>query len=89
MSDLQELLWYVTFENHSHGLRLFSLIKEEGLSAVIVPTPRKLSRSCGIALMLRAEEVEAVRTLVQRTGAEILEIASLVKEIDPARDRYC
>ncbi|MDR1193056.1 MAG: DUF3343 domain-containing protein [Peptococcaceae bacterium] len=88
MAD-KELAWYVLFNNHTQGLLLDGLLRAAGLRATIVPTPWALSKSCGIALALSADEVEAARALIQREGAEILAIASLEQDIDPLRDRYC
>lgn len=85
----RELAWYVLFENHTQGLLLYGLLRKAGLHATIVPTPRTLSKSCGVALALRADEVEAVRALIDRERADILEIASMEQDIDPRRDRYC
>ncbi len=81
--------WYVLFENHTQGLLLDGLLREEGLHGTIVPTPRALSKSCGVALAIKAGEVEAVRALAAREGAGFLEIASLEWDINPRRDRYC
>ena len=85
----RETAWYVLFENHTQGLLLDGLLREAGLHATIVPTPRALSKSCGVALALRSEEVDAVRALVAEKGAAILEIASLERDINPRRDRFC
>jgi hypothetical protein len=85
----KELAWYALFENHTQGLLLDKLLHEAGLHATIVPTPRALSKSCGVALALRAEEVEAVRAVIEQKAAAILEIASMEQDIDPQRDRYC
>ncbi|NLW78002.1 MAG: DUF3343 domain-containing protein [Ruminococcaceae bacterium] len=81
--------WYVLFENHTQGLLLDGLLRGAGLHSTIVPTPRALSKSCGVALALRADEVDAVRALVAREGAGILEIASMERDINPRRDRFC
>ena len=84
-----ELAWYVLFENHTQGLLLDVLLREAGLHATIVPTPRALSKSCGVALALLANEVDDVRAVIEQKGATVLEIASLEQDINPRRDRYC
>ena len=85
----KELAWYVLFENHMQGLLLDRLLRESGLHATIVPTPRALSKSCGVALALRTDEVGAVRAVIDRENAEFLKISSVEKDINPQRDRYC
>ncbi len=85
----KEWAWYVLFENHSQGLQLDKLLRKAGLHGTLVPTPRALSKSCGVALALQTGEVEAVRALVAREGADILEIACMERDINPRRDRFC
>lgn len=85
----KDLAWYVLFNNHTQGLLLEALMREAGLHPTIVPTPRALNKSCGVALSLLSEEVAAVRALIKQKNAEILEIASMKHDIDPKRDRYC
>lgn len=89
MMEQKKLVWYVLFENHTQGLRLDGLLKKAGLHAIIVPAPRALSKSCGMALALRSDEVEAVRAVIAREKADILEIASMVQDINVKRDQYC
>lgn len=89
MSADQGLAWYILFNSHEQGLRLFSLLREAEFSATIVPTPRKLSKACGIALLINESEVEEIRALIARTDSDILKIASLARDINPNRDRYC
>ncbi len=89
MAAEKELAWYVLFENHTQGLLLDGLLREAGLHGTIVPAPRALSTSCGVALALRADEVDAVRALVARESADILEIASMERDMNPRRDRFC
>lgn len=85
----KDLAWYVLFSNHTQGLLLEDLMREAGLHPTIVPTPRALNKSCGVALSLLEEEVDAVRALIAQKNAEILEIASMERDINPKRDRYC
>lgn len=85
----KDLVWYVLFNNHTQGLLLDRLLREAGLHATIVPTPRALNKSCGVALSLQADEVEAVRILVDRKKVKILDITCMEQDINPRRDRYC
>ena len=85
----KELVWYVLFENHTQAIRLDGLLRKAGLHATMVPTPRILSKSCGVALALRSEEVDAIRSLINLEKVDILEIVSMEKDINPRRDKYC
>jgi hypothetical protein len=84
-----EKAWYVLFSNHTWGLLLNKALREAGIRATIVPTPRALGTSCGMALRLDAEALEEARTVIAEKKIEILDIASLPDDIDPGRDKYC
>jgi hypothetical protein len=81
--------WYVLFSNHTWGLLLDRALRESGIRATIVPTPRALSKSCGMALRTNAEALEAVKSVIMEKKIEILDIASLPDDFDSGRDKYC
>jgi hypothetical protein len=81
--------WYVLFQNHTWGLLLYEALKESGIRATIVPTPRALSKNCGMALRMEAEALDAAKAVIEKKKIEILEIASLPDDTDPGRDKYC
>ena len=85
----QDMVWYVLFPNHNEGITLDKLLKKAGISATIVPTPRRLSACCGISLMVQGEDVEIIRQIVADNGVAVLDIAELESDINPNRDRYC
>jgi hypothetical protein len=64
-------------------------LREAGIRGTIVPAPRALSKSCGMALHVDAETLEKVRAVIAEKKIEILDIASLPDDIDPYRDKYC
>lgn len=84
-----EKVWYVLFSNHTWGLLLDKALREVGIRATIVPTPRALSTSCGMALRTAEETLEAVKAVIAGKKVEILDIVSLPDDIDPGRDKYC
>ncbi len=50
MNDKQKT--YILFPSHAHGLSLEKQLKEHQINYTIVPTPRQLSTSCGISIMI-------------------------------------
>jgi hypothetical protein len=84
-----EKAWYVLFSNHTWGLLLNKALREAGIRTTIVPTPRALDTSCGMALRVDAEALEEVRAIITGKKIAILNIASLPDDIDPGRDKYC
>ena len=86
---MKEIQYYVLFPNHDNGMRLYKKLKEEGVGAVIAPTPRSASKCCGISLLAKEKDIERIRGCVQEKGIEILDIAAVEKDVNPGRDRYC
>ena len=82
-------IYYVLFNNHENGLKLHKLLRSEGLKAVISPTPRALSKCCGISIMIEESEMNEVRRVVEENDVEIISIEYVEKDINPNRDRYC
>lgn len=84
-----EKIFYILFDNHENGLRLHKLLRSAGLSATISPTPRSLSKCCGISLIIEENEIEQINKIVKENSIEIIGIESVEKDINPNRDRYC
>ena len=80
---------YVLFNNHLTGMQLYKQLKEFGIRTVIAPTPRSLSRCCGISLLVNGDDVEAIRLYVKEHEIEIIDIASIENTHDIHRDKYC
>lgn len=85
----QEIQYYVLFPNHDNGMRLHRELKKKGLSSVIAPTPRQASKCCGISLLIKEEETDAVKDVIEEADIETLGIAQIKKDVNPNRDRYC
>jgi hypothetical protein len=49
-TDLTPLDGVVTFYGSHHALKAESVLKKEGLRAVLIPGPREISPNCGVAL---------------------------------------
>ncbi len=48
--DLVSLDGVATFFGSHHALKAESVLKREGLKAVLIPGPREISPNCGVAL---------------------------------------
>lgn len=84
-----ERVFYVLFNNHENGLKLNLKLRENGLHSMISPTPRSLSKCCGISLIVDENELDEVRRVVKENNIEIITIESIERDINPNRDRYC
>ena len=86
-----ETNYYILFANYTQGLALQELLKKEGLSARIAPTPRSIQGelSCGMSLLVKEEYIVAVRAFLERSDAEYHSIVGMPCQIQPRRNRFC
>ena len=87
----EEINYYILFANYTHGLALQDLLKSEGLKARIAPTPRAIQGelSCGMSLLVLPEDIDAVRTCIEKHNAPHHSIVPLPCQIRPGRGRFC
>lgn len=52
---------YVLFPSHSDGLALEKVLKSNKIKFTIVPTPRVLSKCCGISIRIQPEDIPTVK----------------------------
>jgi len=57
---------YVLFPNVTEGLKLEKHLKENNIKYTIVPTPRELSKCCGICIMYEKEVEDSVKRVVDK-----------------------
>lgn len=86
---MPEIQRYVLFPNHDNAMRLHRELKALGVRAVIAPTPRAASKCCGVSLLVKEEDLGAIKSCVEEHGIEILTIAEIERDVNPKRDRYC
>ena len=89
--DPVELNYYILFANYTQGLALLDMLKEEGLNARIAPTPRSIQGelSCGMSLLVKQEDIDAVGSYLERSDAEYHSIVEMPCQIRPNRNRFC
>ncbi len=86
---MQKIQHYVLFPNHDNAMRLYKELKKLGVRAVIAPTPRSVSKCCGVSLMVEENDLNTIRECIKEQEIEIWEIAAVERDVNPKRDRYC
>lgn len=66
--------YFILFPNQTNGIKLNYILTSENFSVSIVPTPRELSSSCGISLLIRKEDIEEIKGIIKRESIKILGI---------------
>lgn len=56
----------VTFKNRFDATIFSRVLNKEAIQCLLMPTPRKLSASCGVCAILDVDDLDAV---LQRTGS--------------------
>lgn len=65
---------YVTFHSVSDSLKFEKILKEAGLDIQLVPVPRQISSSCGVAAVFDPDREQAVRDFIQDNELKISNI---------------
>jgi hypothetical protein len=60
----------ITFHSVNQALFLEAACKERGMVCALIPTPRKLSSSCGYAACVEAEDAPGLIALLRDMNAE-------------------
>lgn len=63
MNDSGDFL--LTFDSTHHAMRAESLLEAAGLAIMIIPTPRQLTASCGLAIVHAAGDRESVERVLR------------------------
>ncbi|MGE5632122.1 MAG: DUF3343 domain-containing protein [Caulobacteraceae bacterium] len=74
---MEKMDYYVLFPNVNEGLKLEKLLKENSMKYTIVPTPRELSKCCGICIKYAVEDERAIKELIERHEIKIEGIKGL------------
>ena len=67
MSSSSPNSYLITFYTTSQALRLEKEVKKNNLKAQVIPVPRELSSSCGLALRVETEEKRLLKLLEELT----------------------
>lgn len=63
--------YVATFKSVSQALRFEAALQKENLDVKMIPVPRVISSSCGIAARITSDEIGVVSELLQSRVAEI------------------
>lgn len=77
--------YYVLFPNHMNAIRLKEILIRRNYRVTIVPTPRELSASCGISLLICEEDIDDIKAIIEKKRVETLGIASIEKATGPEK----
>ena len=71
--------WYLLFPSVHDGMKMEKVLKANSFKCVIVPTPRALSMSCGIAMKVDKDQIDVLKTLITKHNIRTSGFHSLSK----------
>lgn len=73
--------YYVLFGSTNDGLAFEKVLKENNLKYTIVPTPRILSKCCGISIMVNEELLDEIKLLMNEKNLKNEGLYKINKQI--------
>lgn len=71
-----EIYGVITFKSTHHTIQAESFLNDKGLNFKTIPTPREITKSCGLAILFNLEDLSIVENVI---GQESIKIDSLYK----------
>ena len=69
-------------------MAMYRGLNQASVFARISPTPRELSISCGVSLLVNEEDVEKIKVLAAENNWNYLQISGLNNTFDNSRHKY-
>lgn len=70
----------ITFESTHHAMAAESYLKEQGIYTKTIPTPRDITLSCGLAIMITKDDIERIKEFRSKGDFRSKALYSLVIE---------
>ncbi|WP_455540178.1 DUF3343 domain-containing protein [Terrisporobacter sp.] len=86
---MKKTQYYILFHNHDSGLRLYNSLKKRNIKSTIAPTPRSVSKCCGISLLINKEDIDNIKKCISEESLDIIKIVEIETNINSKRDKYC
>lgn len=85
-----DIVYYILVESTTAGWSLYSFLKEQGCACRIAPVPRGLQACCGMSVLVKAADMDAVRIALKDPFApSYVDIAEMENPYNARRDVYC
>ncbi|NLX61844.1 MAG: DUF3343 domain-containing protein [Tissierellia bacterium] len=69
----------ITFKSTHYAIQADSTFKNEKISYRTIPTPREISRSCGLAIKFNLEDYDSIRYIIEKKGLNIEGVYMITK----------
>lgn len=69
--------YVITFASVHFVMKAERVLKEDGIEVRLIPTPRKISSDCGIAIEVKKEDLDKIRELLKNREYRLESIQEL------------
>lgn len=80
--------YYMLFNNSNEAFAMHQEMTKNHLESRISPTPRQLSICCGVTLLVKYEEIPAIKELAEKKDLTYLGFQGLNNKFDGKRHKF-
>ncbi|MHC1719100.1 MAG: DUF3343 domain-containing protein [Clostridiaceae bacterium] len=63
--------YLITFKNTHSAINAEKILKNKGIEVIVIPTPTTLTKSCGISLRIKPEDLPKASEVINNREIEI------------------
>jgi hypothetical protein len=63
--------YLLTFENSHNAIKAESIMKENNISNLVMPTPTVITRSCGLCIKINENDAERTKALIKNGSIKV------------------
>ncbi len=75
----KEMYGLITFKSTHHTIQAEGFLKDRGLQFKTIPTPREITRSCGLAILFTLDDLNIVEDVINEKTITIESVYKFTK----------
>ncbi|HZK33343.1 MAG TPA: DUF3343 domain-containing protein [Tissierellaceae bacterium] len=76
----KEITGLITFKSTHHTIQAEEFFRNRSISFKTVPTPREITRSCGLAIMFSLDHIHMVKEMIDKGEINIDSVYEYIKD---------
>jgi len=69
----------ITFNSTHYAIKADSVFNRESINFRTIPTPREITRSCGLAIKFNLEDMDKIEDVIRKNNLEVNGIYKIIK----------
>lgn len=75
----EEIYGVITFKSTHHTIQSEEFLKDKGLHFKTIPTPREITKSCGLAILFTLDDLNLVKDVIDEKSITIDSVYKYIK----------